>query len=174
MNISLKESYNIFSLDKVLMKTKIAKVVGLSGGAIGGGLTMLGGALTIATAGAALPVFIAGTSICLASGIGEGAAAISEKIIKSKQLKEAQEAIDADKEATSLLEQDISCVQSNKKVLNMMTKDVILSGGSTAYESMHLLHLVSGKAGETALKSGIQTTANVFGENVGKEVIDIM
>ena len=38
---------------------------------------------------------------------------------------------------------------------------------------MHLLHLVAGKAGETALKSGIQSTANVLGENVGKEVNDI-
>ena len=65
-----------------LFRTGIAKVVGSGGGAVGGGLTLVGGLLTIMSAGAALPVLLVGTGIGLASGVTGGAAAITEKIIK--------------------------------------------------------------------------------------------
>ena len=71
-------------IDLVSKRTGIAKIASSGGGALAGGLTLIGGALTIATAGAALPVLLAGTGIGLAAGIGGGAAAITEKIIKSK------------------------------------------------------------------------------------------
>ena len=158
-------------IDSVTKKTGIVKAIGSGGGAIGGGLTMLGGILTIATAGAALPVLIAGTSIGLASGIGGGAAAVTEKIIKSNQLKQAKESIDADKEATSHLEEDIAKLRSNKKVVNKIAKDVIMSGGSAAYDSVYIFNLVAGKAGAAnTLKAGIEATAQLLGEDVGKEV----
>ena len=62
---------------------------------MGGGLTLVGGLLTIMSAGAALPVLLVGTGIGLASGVTGGAAAITEKIIKvgmvvSKQWKKEQ------------------------------------------------------------------------------------
>ena len=121
--------------------------------------------------GAALPVLLAGTSIGLASGIGGGAAAVTEKIIKSRQLKQAQESIDADKEATCHLEEDISKLRSNKKVVNKIAKDVIVSGGSAAYDSVQIFNLVAGKAGAAnTLKAGIEATAQLLGEDVGKEV----
>jgi hypothetical protein len=63
-------------------RTGIAKVLGSGGGALGGGLTLIGGVLTIMSAGAALPVLLVGTGIGLASGVTGGAAAITEKIIK--------------------------------------------------------------------------------------------
>lgn len=127
--------------------------------------------MTIATAGAALPVLIAGTSIGLASGLGGGAAAVTEKIIKSNQLKQAQESIDADKEATCHLEEDISKLRSNKKVVNKIAKDVIMSGGCAAYDSVHIFNLVAGRAGAAnTLKAGIEATAQLLGEDVGKEV----
>ena len=69
-------------IDTVSRRTGIAKVVGSGGGAVGGGLTLVGGLLTIMSAGAALPVLLVGTGIGLASGVTGGAAAITEKIIK--------------------------------------------------------------------------------------------
>ena len=121
--------------------------------------------------GAALPVLLAGTSIGLASGIGGGAAAVTEKIIKSRQLKQAQESIDADKEATCHLEEDIWKLRSNKKVVYKIAKDVIVSGGSAAYDSVQIFNLVAGKAGAAnTLKTGIEATAQLLGEDVGKEV----
>ena len=163
--------YSYFIIDSVSKKSSIAKAIGSGGGAIGGGLTLVGGILTIATAGAALPVLIAGTSIGLASGIGGGAAAVTERIIKSRQMKQAQESIDADKEATSHLEEDITKLRSNKKVVNKIAKDVMFSGGSAAYDSVRIFNLVAGKAGAAStLKAGIEATAQLLGEDVGKEV----
>ena len=161
----------LFFVDSVSKKSGIAKAIGSGGGAIGGGLTLIGGILTIASAGAALPVLLAGTSIGLASGIGGGAAAITEKIIKSRQLKQAQESIDADKKATCHLEEDIVKLRSNKKVVNKIAKDVVLSSGSAAYDSVQIFNLVAGKAGAAStLKAGIEATAQLLGEDVGKEV----
>ena len=71
-----------FSNTNINSRTGIAKVVGSGGGAVGGGLTLVGGLLTIMSAGAALPVLLVGTGIGLASGVAGGAAAITEKIIK--------------------------------------------------------------------------------------------
>ena len=78
---------------------------------------MIGGILAIATAGAALPVLIAGFSVGLASGIEGVAAAVTEKVMKSNQLKQAQKSIDADKEATCHLEEDITKLRSDRKVV---------------------------------------------------------
>ena len=153
------------------LKTGIAKAIGSGTGAVGGGLTLIGGILTIASAGAALPVLLAGTSIGLAAGIGGGAAAVTEKIIKSRQMKQAQAAIEADKEATCHLEEDIVKLRSNKKVVNKIAKDVLLSSGSAAYDSVQIFNSVAGKAGAaSSLKAGIEATAQLFGEDVGKEV----
>ena len=69
-----------------------------------GGLTLIGGALTIASAGAALPILLAGTGLGLASGVGGGAAAVTEKVIKSQQMKAAKSAIEEDALATTHLE----------------------------------------------------------------------
>merc|ERR1712141_412944 len=118
---------------------------------------------------------LAGTSIGLASGIGGGAAAVTEKIIKSRQLKQAQESIDADKEATSHLEEDITNLRSNQKVMNKIAKDVVFSGGSAANDSVTIFSLVAGKGGAAGtFKAGIETTAQLFGEDVGKEVSKIL
>ncbi len=58
----------------------------------------------MATAGAAaVPILLAGTGLGLTAGITGGAAAITEKIIQSRQMSEAQEAIDKDKVAIPTL-----------------------------------------------------------------------
>lgn len=113
---------------------------------------------------AALPVLLAGIIKGLASGIGGGAAAVTEKIIKSWRLNQAQESIDVDKEATSDLEEDISRLRSNKKIVINIAKDMIISSVSAAYDSPQIFNLVGGKAGATStLKSGIETTAQLLG-----------
>ena len=158
-------------IDSVSLKSGIAKAIGSGSGALAGGLTAIGGILTVASAGASLPVLIAGTSIGVAAGLGGGAAAVTETIIKSRQLKQAQASIDADKEATCHLEEDIVKLRSNKKVVNKIAKDVLLSSGSAAYDSVQIFNLVAGKAGAaSSLKAGIEATAQLFGEDVGKEV----
>ena len=75
----------------------MTKAVSSGGGALAGGLTLVGGALTIATAGAALPFLLVGTGLGLAAGVTGGAAAITEKVIKSKQMAEAEEALKRDR-----------------------------------------------------------------------------
>ena len=163
-------SFDLFA-ESVSRKTGIAKAVGSGSGAFAGGLTLVGGILTIASAGTALPVLLAGTGIGLAAGIGGGAAAVAEKILNSRQLKQAQASIEADKEATSHLEEDIIKLKSNKKVVNKIAKDVLLSSGAAAYDSVTIFNLVAGKAGAAStLKAGIEATAQIFGEDVGKEV----
>ena len=47
-------------IDNVGKQTGVAKVVGSSGGVLAGGLTVIGGVMTLLTAGAALPVLFQG------------------------------------------------------------------------------------------------------------------
>lgn len=47
-------------VDTVSHRTGVAKIVGSGGGALAGGLTLIGGALTIASMGVAFPVLLAG------------------------------------------------------------------------------------------------------------------
>ena len=67
--------------------------------------------MTIASAGAALPVLLAGTGLGLASGLTGGAAAVTEKVIKSRQMKEAEIALETDQQATQHLEKTIVKLQ---------------------------------------------------------------
>ena len=92
-------------IDSVSKKSGIAKAIGSGSGALAGGLTLIGGALTIVTGGvAAVPVLLAGTGLGLAAGVGGGAAAVTEKIVKSRQMKAARQAIEADAMATAHLQ----------------------------------------------------------------------
>ena len=69
-----------------LYRCKIGRSVGTSASVIGGSLTIAGGILTLTTAGAAAPLFIAGiatSSVGAATNIGTS---IIEKAINSKQV----------------------------------------------------------------------------------------
>jgi hypothetical protein len=48
---------------------------------------------TILSAGAALPVLLAGTGIGLAAGVAGGTAAVTEKVMKSRQMSVAKLAL---------------------------------------------------------------------------------
>lgn len=59
-------------IESVSRKSGMAKMIGSGGGVLAGGLTIIGGALTIASMGAAFPLLVAGTSLGLASGVAGG------------------------------------------------------------------------------------------------------
>ncbi len=69
---------------------------------LGGGLTLFASALTAGAA--AVPMLVAGSALGLASGVTGGAAAVAEKVLKSRQMSEAREAIARDRRATKVLE----------------------------------------------------------------------
>ena len=73
-------------------------------GVLAGGLTLTGGVLTVLTAGAALPVLAAGAGLGLASGLTGASAALSKKILSSKQMSRVRLAIEVDSAATKQLE----------------------------------------------------------------------
>ena len=124
-------------MERVTRKTTIAKIAGSGSGIVAGGLTIMGGIMTIASAGAALPVLLAGTGIGIAAGVGGGAAAITEKIVNSRQLKEAKKAVDADSYATFHLEARIGDGRHKKEI----AKQAVISGGSAAMDSFKNIEL---------------------------------
>ena len=103
-------------IDNVGKQTGVAKVVGSSGGILAGGLTIVGGVMTVLTAGPALPVLVAGAGLGLASGITGGAAAITKKIMSSKQMSKVKVAIEVDSAATSELFSELETVKKDERV----------------------------------------------------------
>jgi len=156
-------------IDTVSRRTGIAKVVGSGGGAVGGGLTLVGGLLTIMSAGAALPVLLVGTGIGLASGVTGGAAAITEKIIKSKQMKAAEAALSADESATQHLEEKVTKLRENR-VVKEVARDLLKGGACATTDSIYIAGLVSSGGASTFGKIGGEAVAKIFGEDVGKEI----
>jgi len=79
-------------------------------------LTVIGGALTIAATGgiAAVPILLAGAGIGIAGGVTGGAATISEKVVNSKQMKVAKEALISDQESTLELQSQIEALSKNE------------------------------------------------------------
>ena len=61
---------------------------------LAGGLTIAGGVMTVMTAGLALPVLAAGAGLGLASGLTGASAALSKKILSSKQMTRVHTAIE--------------------------------------------------------------------------------
>ena len=117
-------------IDNVAKQTGVAKVVGSSGGVLAGGLTIVGGVMTVLTAGAALPVLVAGAGLGLASGITGGAAAITKKILSSKQMSKVQVAIEVDSAATSELVSELENVKKDNRVTKVAGL-VFTVGGET-------------------------------------------
>jgi len=131
---------------------------------------LVGGALTIATGGiAAIPVLIAGTSIGLAAGVTGGSAAISEKIVKSRQMKAAKTALEADEKATHDVQEKLQDLAQNKNFVKKITADFIKTGGSITSSSIKLGNLLM-SSGSGLLTKGLETTAQLFGDDIGREV----
>lgn len=94
-------------LDSVWMKCKKAYAVGSFGGVVGGCLTIAGGIATMATAGAAAPILLAGTGIGVAGAGANVLTSFYEAAIKSSEIKKAekdlQETLDSIKEVKEIL-----------------------------------------------------------------------
>jgi len=90
-------------LDSVWVRCKVSKTVGTSTSIIGGGLTIAGGIMTLATAGAGTPILIAGiatSSVGAASNIGTS---LIEKVVNSRQVRELNTAFGRDRELVEKL-----------------------------------------------------------------------
>jgi len=101
-------------LDSVWLRCRVSKTMGTSVSLVGGGLTIAGGILTIATAGVATPVLIAGiatSSVGAATNIGTS---IVEKLLNSKQIKDLNAAFERDKMLTTKFERRIEEVKRHQ------------------------------------------------------------
>jgi len=101
-------------LDSVWLRCRVSKTMGTSVSLVGGGLTIAGGILTIATAGVATPVLIAGiatSSVGAATNIGTS---IVEKLLNSKQIKDLNAAFERDKMLTMKFERQIEEVKRHQ------------------------------------------------------------
>lgn len=163
-------------VDMVSKRGGMVRAVGSGSGVVAGGLTLVGGILTIASAGiATVPILIAGAGLGLAAGVTGGAAAVTEKVIKSKQMSAARTALKVDQDATEHLEHRVEKLKKDKRVVRKIASDVLLTGSTAAYDSVNMFNLLAGKGGAAAsLKVGIEATAQLFGEDFGKEVSKIL
>jgi len=101
-------------LDSVWLRCRVSKTMGTSVSLVGGGLTIAGGILTVATAGVATPVLIAGiatSSVGAATNIGTS---IVEKLLNSKQVKDLNAAFERDKMLTTKFERQIEEVKRHQ------------------------------------------------------------
>ena len=112
---------------------------------------------------------LAGTSIGLAAGVTGGSAAISEKIVKSRQMKAAKTALEADEKATHDVQEKLQDLAQNKNFVKKITADFIKTGGSITSSSIKLSNLLM-SSGSGLLTKGLETTAQLFGDDIGREV----
>jgi len=159
-------------IDNVAKQTGIAKVVGSSGGVLAGGLTIVGGVMTVLTAGAALPVLVAGAGLGLASGITGGAAAITKKILSSKQMTKVKIAIEVDSAATTELVGELETVKKDSRVTKVA--DLVFTVGGLASGTKGLMDVVRGATPGQTIVAGLETLGSIFGENVNKEIVRLI
>lgn len=136
-------------IDSNTHKSAMVKAFGSGTGIVAGSLTLAGGILTILSAGAALPVLLAGTGMGLAAGVAGGTAAVTEKIIKSRQMTVAKHALEADHAATFVLEGHMALLRRNKRLVSQVARHAIMSGGSAVSDWVKIAQLVVGKNGAT-------------------------
>merc|ERR1712241_985451 len=120
-------------LDSIWFRCKVSRTVGTSTSVVGGSLTIAGGILTLTTAGAAAPLFIAGiatSSVGAATNIGTS---IIEKAINSKHVKDMGNALSIDRDLTLKIESQIDDLRRYKDsahlgVLLVMVEEMLGSG----------------------------------------------
>ena len=102
-----------------------------------------------------------------------GTAAIAERIIKSRQMKEAKKALESDQTCTKHLQDQLTEVMTNEKVKRKIGKDLVITCGSATKESLQLSKLlVASSSG--LISQGLQTTAEIFGDDVAKHVSKVI
>jgi len=159
-------------MDEISRKAGVAKVVGSGGGVLAGGLTLAGGVMTVMTAGAALPVLVAGASLGLASGITGGAAAITKKVLNSQQMKRVEVAIEVDSAATKELATEVEAVRNDNRVKKVA--GVVFTVGGLASGAKGLMDVVKGATPGQTIIAGLEAVGSIFGENVNKEIAKLV
>ena len=174
-------------IDRVAMQTGIAKVatdiisivmlptlqvVGSGGGVLAGGLTLAGGVMTVLTAGAALPVLAAGAGLGLASGLTGASAALSKKILSSKQMTKVQLAIEVDSAATKELLIEVETVKEDSRVRKVAS--LVFTVGSLASSTKGLMDIVRGATPGHTILNGLESIGQIFGENINKEIVKLL
>jgi len=159
-------------MDEIGRKAGVAKVVGSGGGVLAGGLTVAGGVMTVMTAGAALPVLVAGASLGLASGITGGAAAITKKVLNSQQMKRVEVAIEVDSAATKELATEVEAVRNDNRVQKVA--GVVFTVGGLASGAKGLMDVVKGATPGQTIIAGLEAVGGIFGENVNKEIAKLV
>eukprot|EP00092_Neocalanus_flemingeri_P085687 GFUD01107867.1.p1 GENE.GFUD01107867.1~~GFUD01107867.1.p1 ORF type:complete len:234 (-),score=74.02 GFUD01107867.1:81-782(-) len=159
-------------MDSVGKQTGVARVVGSGGGVLAGGLTLVGGIMTVLTAGAALPVLVAGAGLGLASGVTGGAAAITKKISSSKQMSKVKVAIEVDSAATNELVSELETLKKDTRVTKVA--GLVFTVGGLASGTKGLLDVVRGATPGQTIVAGLETIGSIFGENVNKEIVKLV
>jgi len=159
-------------IDKISKQTGIAKVVGSGGGVLAGGLTLAGGVMTVVTAGAALPVLAAGAGLGLASGITGASAALSHKILSSKQMSKVEVAIEVDSAATKEFVSEVEVVKKDTRINKVAS--VVFTVGGLASGTKGLLDIVRGATPGQSILAGLEAVGQIFGENVNKEIVKLL
>ena len=150
----------------------MVQVVGSGGGVLAGGLTLAGGVMTVLTAGAALPVLAAGAGLGLASGLTGASAALSKKILSSKQMSRVQLAIEVDSAATQELVSEVETVKQDTRVRKVAS--VMITVGGLASSTKGLLDIVRGATPGQTILAGLGSLGQIFGENVNKEIVKVL
>ena len=144
-------------------------------GILSGGLTLAGGIATVLTAGAAAPVLIAtGAGIGLAgAGTGIGAS-VSKKIIKSREMKKLQQAIEEDAANTEEVELELEKVVKDRRKRKLA--DYVLSAGIIADDGLNVMKFLTGTkdlSGQGIIH-GLEVLGQVLGENASKEIMKVV
>jgi len=172
MNTILKLRSIAAYMDSLGHQTSLVQVVGAGGGVLASGLTMMGGVMTVMTAGVALPVLVAGAGVGLVSGLTGGAAIIACKVRLSKQMVLVNTAIEVDIAATNELAMEMDNAKSIVKVAR--AAGVAFTVGGLASSAKGLLDIVRGvDPGQTFLAS-LSTMGTLVGENINQEVGRLM
>ena len=103
------------------------------------------GILTIVSGGLAAPLIGIGFGMNITSGVGGAIARKREQKQKLSQIEKAKEAIDADHEAMTNLEEEIAKLRENKTFVDTICDDVSFSRLNTGYNSELIFNLVVGR-----------------------------
>ena len=83
-----------------------------------------------------------------------GSAAISEKVIKSRQMKAAKAALEADQKVTGQIEEKLQSLALNKNFANSIAKDVAKSGVGLTKKGLKLNSLLFKTASSGGFTNG--------------------
>jgi len=159
-------------LDDLHHKLDVAQVVGSGGSVLAGGLTVVGGVMTICSSGPAVPVLLAGAGVGVAVGFAGGAASLVQTVLSSKQMKDVEVAIEVDSAATRELEIDLKIIQREpflKKATLLLFKIGGVANGAKGFVS-----LARGVTQEQTLVATIERVAPLLGENMNLQLSKVL